>query len=135
MENKMLYVIIFVVVLAIGYKVLIVNDVPSADRTDSTNYQNTQGAVIPNAPTDAQIVIVGMKGANYVFNPAQVQANKPVTLRSDGTLRGCGNYMIQRDLGINSNIANGDITFTPKKAGSYRIACSMNMYSGNLVVV
>lgn len=83
-----------------------------------------------------QVVYIGMKGAKYTPEIIRVEAGKPVTLRNDGTIAGCGMYIIQRDLGINANFAQSDsYTFTPTKKGTFRYTCSMGMYFGTIEVV
>ena len=135
MKNKTLYVIIAIVILAIGFKIgSSYTGWPTNIVTGNTIIApQDQNNAVPEAAGDAQLVMVGMSGANYIFNPSTVQAGKQVILKSDGTVRGCGQYMVQRELGINGNIAGG-IKFTPTKAGDYTITCGMNMYRGNLKV-
>jgi len=136
MENKTLYVIMAIVILAIGFKLgSNYSGGPANTVTGNTIIApQDQNNIVPAAQEDAQLVMVGMKGANYVFNPSTVQAGKQVILKSDGTVKGCGQYMVQRELGINGNIGGG-IKFTPTKPGDYTIACGMNMYRGNLKVI
>ena len=85
---------------------------------------------------DAQVVMLGLQGGRYTPNEITVEAGKPVTLKNDGSLGGCGMYVIQKDLGINANFANNaEYTFTPEKKGTYTFSCSMGMYKGILNVV
>ena len=86
--------------------------------------------------SDAQEVLVGLQGGRYSFTPDTIEANKPVMLKNDGTLRGCSVAMMQKELGINANFAREDTyTFTPKKTGEFRVTCSMGMYQGTLNIV
>src|SRR3989338_7347465 len=78
---------------------------------------------------DSQITPLGLDRYGYVPREITVEANKPVILRNDGTLRGCGLYVTQPELGINANFAkNNDYTFTPTQKGKFTFTCSMGMY-------
>lgn len=85
---------------------------------------------------DAQVVMLGLSRSGYSPAVITVEAGKPVTLKNDGTLGGCGLYPVQPELGINANFANSnEYTFTPTKKGSFTYTCSMGMWKGTINVV
>ena len=85
---------------------------------------------------NAQEVLIGLKGGRYILTPNQVEVNKPVLLKNDGTLSGCAVAVVQRELGISVNFARQDTyTFTPTKTGKFEITCAMGMYRGTIEVI
>ena len=86
---------------------------------------------------DVQIVQVTVQGNAYVFSPASVQAAKSVQLVFDPNgLPGCSRTVMLPDYDITKTIVEGDATieFTPSGEGPITVQCSMNMFTGTLVV-
>lgn len=82
------------------------------------------------------VVNFGMNRGFYTPKEIVIEAGKPVTLRNDGTIKGCSRFVVQPELGINANFArNTDYTFTPQKKGRFVYSCSMGMFSGVITVV
>jgi len=99
---------------------------------------NTTGfAVDSNTTATNEVPKVLMVGLNKAgFNTLTVEAGKPVTLKNDGTLSGCGLYPNQPEIGMNANFANSnEYTFTPTKKGTFIYTCSMGVFKGTINVV
>lgn len=106
--------------------------------TDAGNIGTTgSGSGAGATSGDVQIVKLSMKGWQYQFDPPQMQAGRPVRLVADNTLTGCMRDIVIPAFGIKKYLTGTDntIEFTPATAGSYNIACSMNMGRGTIVVV
>ena len=87
---------------------------------------------------EAQIVKLSVANGQYVFEPSSVKKGTPVRLEADiSSMPGCSKSIISSELGIRKTFSSNDnsITFTPTKAGSFYVACSMNMYKGTLTVL
>ncbi|MBI2665057.1 cupredoxin domain-containing protein [Candidatus Woesearchaeota archaeon] len=85
---------------------------------------------------DVQVIDVGMIGGKYTPSVITVEANKPVILQDDGSLKGCARVMIQPELGMNANfVKNSRYQFTPTKKGTFTYTCSMGMYKGVIKVI
>jgi plastocyanin domain-containing protein len=85
---------------------------------------------------EAQIVTLGMQGANYFPNTVTVKAGQPVRINADDTVFGCFRDFTIRDLGVRKYLATAAdyVEFTPTAPGTYTFACSMGMGFGKLVV-
>jgi len=87
---------------------------------------------------DVQVVKMYVSGANYIFEPSSVIKGRPVRIEADiSRMPGCSKSVVSSELGIRKTFSSGDnsFTFTPSKAGTFYVACSMNMYTGNLIVL
>jgi len=95
------------------------------------------GDVVANTQQEeAQVVSLGLDRGGYLPREITVKVNKPVILRNDGTLKGCANYPVQPELGINANFAkNSDFEFTPTKKGTFTFTCGMGMWKGTINVI
>lgn len=96
---------------------------------------NITGTVV--ADGDAQVVTLRASGVSYIVNPTTVKAGVPVQMVADvDNLFGCLRAVRIPQLGVSKNVKAGDnvIEFTPEKAGTYAITCSMGMGKGTLVV-
>lgn len=87
---------------------------------------------------DVQVVKMHVEGSQYVFEPSSVKKGIPVKLEADmSRMPGCSRGIIGSELGIRKTFSSSDdtLTFTPDKAGTFYISCSMNMYKGTLTVL
>lgn len=87
---------------------------------------------------DVQVVRMHVEGSKYIFEPSSVKKGTPVRLEADiSRMPGCSKSVISSELGIRKTFNSGSnaLEFTPNKAGSFYIACSMNMYKGTLTVL
>lgn len=71
------------------------------------------------------------------FRPAvvNVRAGGPVQLTFDVRKRACATSVVFGGMKISKPLVDGKktvVTFTPKKAGTYGFACSMNMFKGSV---
>lgn len=99
---------------------------------------SVSGATVNTASGDVQIVKMYVKGSQYVFEPSSVRKGMPVRLEADiSKMPGCSKSVISSELNIRKTFNSEDNTleFTPNKAGTFYIACSMNMYKGTLTVL
>jgi len=99
---------------------------------------SVSGALIGTASGDVQIVKMHVEGSQYVFEPSNVRKGVPVRLEADiSKMPGCSKSIISSELNIRKTFNSGDNTleFVPSKAGTFYIACSMNMYRGTLTVL
>ena len=77
---------------------------------------------------------------NGGYQPAtvKVKAGKPVALTFVHKEKaGCGDVVQIPSLGIKRTLTYGQktvVTFTPKKTGTLRFTCGMDMYNGSVVV-
>jgi hypothetical protein len=74
---------------------------------------------------------------NYQMEPKVLKKGIPVQLTVDlNTVNGCARDFTIPSLGVRKYVKEGDnvITFTPTKAGTITMACSMNMYRGTFQV-
>src|SRR3989344_206800 len=126
-KNTMFVSMIFVILLVAGF-FLIGGNLSSG----------VSGATIGTVSGDVQIVKMYVKGSQYVFEPSSVRKGTPVRLEADiSKMPGCSKSVISSELNIKKNFNSVDNTFefTPNKAGTFYIACSMNMYKGTLTVL
>lgn len=94
------------------------------------------GGSIGVAQGDTQHITLGIEGSNYAPNTIRVVAEKPVSITLDSSVTGCYRSFNIKELGVSkySKSPGETITFTPKKAGTYRFSCSMGMGYGTLIV-
>ena len=92
---------------------------------------------VVDVPIDqVQIIEVGLTRQGYTPSVITVNVNRPVTLKNDGTLGGCGMYLNQPEIGMSANFVNNDTyTFTPKIKGTFIYTCSMGMFKGTIKVI
>lgn len=107
--------------------------------------KNVSGAVVNNLGGnnvgnfgDVQIVKLYVEGSQYILEPASVRKGIPVRFEADiSKMPGCSKSIISSELGISKTFTSGDntLTFTPTKAGTFYLSCSMNMYKGTLTIL
>lgn len=87
---------------------------------------------------DVQIVKLKVQGANYILEPSSIKKGIPVRIEADmSRLSGCSRSIVISAFNIRKTLSSSDnlIEFTPDKAGTFNIACSMNMYRGTFTVL
>lgn len=87
---------------------------------------------------EIQVVKMHVEGSQYVLEPSTVKMGVPVRLEADiSRMPGCSKSFVISEFGVRKVFSSGDNTleFTPNKAGTFYIACSMNMYKGSLTVL
>jgi plastocyanin domain-containing protein len=98
--------------------------------------QARSGAEKKGAPV--QVVEIAVTGKGFVPAAVKVKAGIPVKLVvTRKTERTCATEIVIKDYGVNQPLPLDqavEVTFTPKKAGSVRYACGMDMIAGVLTV-
>jgi plastocyanin domain-containing protein len=77
------------------------------------------------------------KNYNYALEPSTLKKGIPVRMEVDmNTVVGCARSVTIPELGVRKYVTPTDniIEFTPTKTGTFKIACSMNMYVGSFSV-
>ncbi len=85
-----------------------------------------------------QVVEIAVTGQGFVPAAVKVKAGIPVKLVvTRKTERTCATEIVIKDYGVNQPLPLNQavaVTFTPKKPGSVRYACGMDMIAGVLTV-
>ena len=87
---------------------------------------------------ETQIVKLSVENGNYVITPSQLKKDVPVRIEADvSTMPGCSKAVVISAFNARKNLKDGDnaLEFTPNKAGTFNIACAMNMYQGTFTVL
>ena len=87
---------------------------------------------------NVQVVKLYVQGSSYVLEPSEIKKGIPVRIEADiSKMPGCSRSIVISAFGIRKTLTASDntITFTPDKAGTFNIACSMNMYLGTFTVL
>jgi len=87
---------------------------------------------------NAQVVKMYVDGGRYVLTPNEFKVGVPVRIEADiSRMPGCSKSIVISAFGVRKILNAGDnvIEFTPTKAGTFNIACSMNMYRGTFTVL
>jgi plastocyanin domain-containing protein len=87
---------------------------------------------------EVQVVKMHVEGSQYVMEPSSFKVGVPVRIEADITrMPGCSKSIVISEFNIRKSLSasNNVIEFTPTKAGTFNIACSMNMYRGTFTVL
>ena len=87
---------------------------------------------------ETQIVKLSVKNGEYILEPPQLKKNVKVRLEADlPQMPGCSKSIVIPAFKVSKTVSSKDntIEFIPNKAGTFYIACSMNMYKGTLTVL
>jgi plastocyanin domain-containing protein len=98
----------------------------------------TTGNAILNSNGNVQVVKLSVVNGNYVMNPSQVKMGVPVRIEADlANMPGCSKSFVIPSFNVRKTFTSTDNTveFTPDKAGTFNVMCSMNMYKGTLTVL
>jgi plastocyanin domain-containing protein len=85
-----------------------------------------------------QVVKLSVVNGKYVMNPSEIKKGIPVRLEADmSNMPGCSKSIVISSFNVRKSFTSSDNTaeFTPDKAGTFNIACSMNMYKGTFTVL
>ena len=85
-----------------------------------------------------QIVKLSVKNGQYVLEPFQFKKDVLVRMEADlSTMPGCSKSIRIPSFDISKTFSSNDkvVEFIPDKAGTFNIACSMNMYRGTFTVL
>ncbi len=130
MTKSLFYGILTIgIILAIGFFILS----NGASATGNVVVGNT---IIPSG--DTQIVKLSVENGNYVLTPSTFKKGVPVRIEADiSKMPGCSKSVVISAFNVRKSVSEGNnlIEFTPNKAGTFNIACSMNMYKGTFTVL
>lgn len=94
--------------------------------TDSTVLNNN------DISENAQTATLSVSGSSYILQPSTFKKDVPVSIVADvNSMPGCSKAVTIPSLGVMKFVKKGDniITFTPTQIGTFKMACSMNMYT------
>lgn len=132
MKNTTLGILMLAIILIIG--------VYAYFGSAKDNGNSITGNVVAEEPQvlkgEIQKVVLSQKDLNYYPPEVRVKAGQPVSISIDEKVRGCLRAITIRDLGISKYLKTGvdSLDFTPTKKGVFKIACSMGMGYGKLIV-
>ena len=90
-----------------------------------------------NSKVDAQIIKLSVENGKYVLEPATIKKG-PVRIEADiSKMPGCSKSIVISAFNVRKTVTQTDntIEFNADKAGTFNIACSMNMYKGTFNVL
>lgn len=126
MKNK--FVIVIVVVLIIGFGIFMLANSGNTASTGSTI--NSKGEI--------QIIKLSVENGKYIMNSSEIKKGVPIRIEADmSKMPGCSKSIVISSFNVRKSFtsASNTVEFTPDKAGTFNIACSMNMYTGTFVVL
>jgi plastocyanin domain-containing protein len=126
MKNKL--VIVFAIILIIGFGIFMLAGPGNTNTTGNTVGSNE----------NAQIIKLSVSGSSFIMNPSEVKVGIPVRIEADmSKMPGCSKSIVISSFNVRKTFTSTDNTveFTPDKAGTFNIVCSMNMYKGTFTVV
>lgn len=109
----------------------------------SGNSGDFEGNVIVNnnpgeVAGEGQTVKMYVQGGQYILEPSTFKVGQKVRIEAEiSRVPGCAKSVVIGAFGVRKTLTAGDnvIEFTPTKAGTFNIACSMNMYQGTFIVL
>lgn len=129
MKDSLFYGFV-IAIIVLSFSIVIANNSQASVVTG--NVVNT------GASGEVQRVILRVDGGQYVLEPSTLTAGKPVRIEADlSSVRGCAaSVRIPAfNVAYTFNGRSNALEFTPDKAGTFNIACSMNMYKGTFTVL
>jgi plastocyanin domain-containing protein len=85
-----------------------------------------------------QVVKLSVVNGKYILNPSEIRKGVTVRLEADmSKMPGCSKTIVIPSFNVKKSFTSTDNTveFTPDKAGTFNIMCSMNMYKGTFTVL
>jgi hypothetical protein len=141
--NKKLSVKIIAIVSAISLIVLIVVLIGIFGQTTS-NYSKTNANVVTTSKSNIvatqnsfQTATLEVLEGTYILKPSVFKKDIPVRIIANyNDLPGCSKSVTIPAFGVQKRVSTLDnvIIFTPTKTGTFKIACSMDMYRGTFIV-
>lgn len=139
MENQNKYFIGFVLVFVFAVVVIVSSSyVKNTDLILSTNAPEVSNPKTSYASGDYQTIKMKVEGSEYILEPSEMRVGVPVRIEADiSKVPGCAKSVVISAFGVRKTLRAGDniIEFTPTKAGTFNIACSMNMFRGQFTVL
>ncbi|HLC47191.1 MAG TPA: hypothetical protein VJI75_05690 [Candidatus Nanoarchaeia archaeon] len=126
---------VFVLIMVFSVKNIIADDSFIASAQPAAAGSGGNVANVAGGVQNAKMALVDF---SYQLTPRKLVKGVPVRIEVDAsTLGGCMKYVVIKDFGVRKTITSGDniIEFTPDKAGTFWITCSMGMGPGSFEVV
>ena len=128
----------FAAVFAIVLSVVIIFKFYGAAAIYSSGDNPSAGSSVSGSGSgNAQIVKMYVENGKYVLEPSSFKISVPVRIEADvSKMPGCSKSIVISAFNIRKTLNASDnvIEFTPDKAGTFNIVCSMNMYKGTFSV-
>jgi plastocyanin domain-containing protein len=124
-KNILFGIMIIVLVVIMGFFLL--------SKNTTTQTENNLGT-----KAQTQIVKLSVENGRYIMNPSTVKKGDLVRIEADiAKMPGCSKSVVISAFNVRKTVNQNDniIEFTPDKAGTFNIACSMNMYKGTFTVL
>lgn len=131
MKNAMIALGIVAIIVIAG--MFLLSGSGSANATNAVT-----GKAVASAGGDVQVIKLSVQNGKYIMDPAIVKKGIPVRIEADiAKMPGCSKSIVISAFNIRKTLNNNDniIEFVPDKAGTFNIACSMNMYRGTFQVL
>ncbi len=128
MKNNLVLILIFALILGFGIFVFAGGSAGTAGINE--NVIGSNGEV--------QVVKLSVEGGKYIMNPSELKKGIPVRIEADmSKMPGCSKSIVISSFNVRKTFTSTDnaVEFTPDKAGTFNIACSMNMYRGTFTVL
>jgi plastocyanin len=127
-----------VIVIVIGGIIFLDNSKGQGEADTTSGSTASANITLPNVVNGKQQVAITV--GNYGYSPKKVVVKKdvPVELTFFGQGRGCAAYLGKSEFWESQVVEFGNekkVSFLPGKAGTFKYACSMGMYTGTIQVV
>ncbi len=110
----------------------------AAKVVSESNPVSTPSGAAVTLSGNMQVAKLSVSGGGYILEPSTFRKGVPVRLEADlSNMPGCSKSVVISAFNVNKYLTPGDsvIEFTPDKAGTFNIACSMNMYKGTFTIL
>lgn len=87
---------------------------------------------------EVQVVKLSVENGQYIMSPSEIKKGIPVRIEADmSKMPGCSKSIVISSFNVKKtfNSESNTVEFIPDKAGTFNIACSMNMYQGKFTVL
>ncbi|MEK6893134.1 MAG: cupredoxin domain-containing protein [Nanoarchaeota archaeon] len=131
------FVLIFAVVL-ISAIIFGMSNPFGANANSSAQASATGNVAAIQDNGNVQVAKMKVSGGQYLIEPSSFKKGVPVRIEADiSQIPGCSKSIVISAFNIRKSLSSSDniIEFTPDKAGTFNIACSMNMYRGTFTVL
>jgi plastocyanin domain-containing protein len=135
LRNIIIFAVAILLIATVFTVVMLSKRISPDNGTTTVPDNNNNGNTIPTG--EVQNVKLSVSGGTYILSPSVLKKDVPVVMTADmATLKGCSRSVVISSFGVRKSLTetNNVITFTPTQAGTFKIACSMNMYRGTFTV-
>lgn len=134
---KNLYTIGFFIIAAVLI-IMFFKGSGNATAIQSTGNVVNANGIASQVSGDVQLAKMKVVGREYVIEPNSFKVGVPVRIEADiNQMPGCSKGVVISAFNIRKSLTENNkvIEFTPNQAGTFNIACSMNMYKGTFTVL